>query len=128
MLLYTELAIVRPAMEAFAEQENVIIGLPNQSKVNVIPDLSNHTTSDEPIESISILGRLFQVSRSKPKVLIVVTNSPEDPLFHKFIIPTIGLDMPIYKLVVGLDEATDGASAVSTQVELVDKRQINRTL
>ena len=44
---------------------------------------------------------------------MVVTKDAEDPMFAKFIIPSVGLDMPIYKLIM---------SAEGSLVELVQKR------
>lgn len=71
------------------------------------------------VEKTTILGRVFNVVADKPKALLVVTRNAEDPIFNKFIIPCVGLDMPIYKLIL---------SAEGSSVELIEKRQINRAL
>lgn len=103
--------MLKPAFELFAEDPNVCIGVPDQTKINVIPSLSCPNISDK--TEVSLLGRVFNVDADKQRVIVVLTRDAEDPLLQKFIIPCVGLDMPIYNLVL---------SGADASVELIEKR------
>ena len=69
-----------------------------------------------------ILGRVFRTAEAKTsRVLVHLSTNGETLLFEKFILPNIGLDMPIYQLTISTEDGT-------AVLELVDKRRINRLL
>ena len=68
--------------------------------------------------------------KDRPKVIVYLTeaeSSEEQPLFDKFILPNIGLDMPIYKLLYSLKSQPAKTLSVSS-IETIEKRRINRFL
>ena len=73
------------------------MGLPDNRKVKMMPDLSSKLEADI-VNTETVLGRVFRTGPAAKRVLVYLTTDGEAPLLQKFIIPCTGLDMPIFKL------------------------------
>ena len=100
MVIYCDLSLILLYREAFGNDKRISVGVPDGDLIRTIPSLK----CDEHVFGATvktILGRKFNTYDIDVKTVFLyigTQDAEDDKVFNKYVLPSIGLDMPIYTL------------------------------
>ena len=100
VMVYCDLSLILLYRVAFESDEQISVGVPDSNLIRTVPSLQSDKTEDGVIVK-TLLGRKFNTYESDAKTVFLYIgkqDAEEDKVFHKYVLPSIGLDMPIYTL------------------------------
>ena len=99
-MVYCDLSMILPYKVAFENDQQISVGVPDSNLISTIPDFKSEKSSDGVIVK-TILGRKFETYDSEQKSVFLYIgkqDTEDDKVFNKYVLPSVGLDMPIYTL------------------------------